>query len=134
MHFLLNDTVLDLDLQGLVSIEVVAHLRTLPTLKVVRMITDEFARTPNLVAAQPNMARKAAAMLVIKQPEINAALFAPGPDNKGGISFGSRFASLDPGILLELKGYQDQGRLTPGIVNAYVWTPAMEAATAVAAE
>lgn len=133
MHFLLNDTVLDLDLKDLVSMEVVAHLRTLPTLKIVRMITDEFARTPNLAATQPHMARKAAAMLVIKQPEINAALFAPGPDNKGGISYGSRFASLDPGLLLELKGYQDRDQLTPGLVNAYVWMPANEAA-AVAAE
>ena len=134
MHFLLNDTVLELDLSSLVSDEVVAHLRTLPTLKVVRMITDEFARNPNMAATLPHMAQKAAAMLVIKQPEINAALFAPGPDGQGGVSYGSRFAALDPGILLELKGYQDQGRLTPGIVNAYVWTPASEAVTAVAAE
>lgn len=129
MLFLLNDTILDLDPVSLATDAIAAHVHALPTQRVIDLIGEAMSKTPNFARAAPVAACKAAFMLVLKQPELNAALFLPVVAPDGSARFASRFAALDPPVLFELKGLQDQGRLTSGIANAYVWTPATAPAT-----
>lgn len=128
MLFLLNDTVLDFDPTFMAPYEVTNHVHSLSIQQVIDLISEAFTKTPSLPKSMPTAASKAAIMLVLKQPQVNAALFLPTVLPNGGVRFGARFASVDPPVMFELKGMQDQGRLTPGFVNACVWEAAKAAA------
>jgi hypothetical protein len=122
--FLLNDTVLDFDPTFMASYDVTNHVHSLSLQQIIDLISEAFTKTPSLPKAAPTAAHKAAIMLVLKQPQVNAALFLPTVLPDGGVRFGARFAAVDPPVMFELKGMQDQGRLTPGFVNACVWEAA----------
>ncbi|WP_304172329.1 hypothetical protein [Phenylobacterium aquaticum] len=133
MLFLLNDTILDFDATGMAPYAVTNHVHGLSLDQVIDLISEAFVRNPSLPQSAPTAASKAAIMLVLKQPQINAALFLPTILPEGGVRYTARFAALDPPVIYDLKGMQDQGRLTPGVVNACVWeavTPDQVAAAA----
>ncbi|MGA0600222.1 hypothetical protein ACO2Q3_05895 [Caulobacter sp. KR2-114] len=124
MLFLLNDMVLDLEPAKLVPPRMAGHLARLSMGQVSTLVREVFAHNPRLPASHLTLARRAAVMLVMKKPELNAALFlTPGrvcePDDVS-----VRFATLGAEVLFQLKHIQDQGRLTPGAVNALVWSRA----------
>lgn len=122
--FLLNDMVLDLEPAKLVSPRVAGHLAKLSSAQVSTLVREVFAHNPRMPASHLQLSRRAAVMLVMKNPELNAALFlTPGrvcePDDVT-----VRFATLAVEVMVQLKTIQDQGRLTPGAVNALVWSRA----------
>lgn len=124
MLFLLNDTLLEAEPRDVANADVVAHLQTLPMQRIVELICEQFLQVPNLPVADPKRAAKAAVMLSVRQPEINAALFIATPRPEGGIRYAHRLAALGAEVIYELKGLRDQGRLTAGVVNALVWEAA----------
>lgn len=121
MLFLLNDTILDFDATGMAPYEVANHIHSLSLQQVIDLVSEAFTKTPTLPSTAPNAACKAAVMLLLKLPQINAALFLPALQPDGEVRYASRFAALDPPVIYDLKGMQDRGRLTPGVVNACVW-------------
>lgn len=130
MLFLLNDMVLDLEPSKLVRPAVAGHLARLNMGQVTTLVREVFAQNPRLPASNLMLARRAAVMMVMKDPALNAALFlTPGrvcaPDD-----ITVRFASLAAEVMFQLKNIQDQGRLTPGAVNALVWSRAGPRASA----
>ncbi|HEX7761043.1 MAG TPA: hypothetical protein VF459_16165 [Caulobacteraceae bacterium] len=124
MLFLLNDKVLELEPAKLVSPAVAGHLAKLSMGQATNLVCEVFARNPRLPAASMTLSRRAAVMMVMKDQQLNAALFlTPGRVCAPG-DVTVRFASLAAELMYQLKHIQDQGRLTPGAVNALVWSRA----------
>lgn len=124
MLFLLNELVLDLEPSKLVGPTIAGHLGKLSIGQVSNLVREVFAQNPRLPGGHMILAKRAAVMMVMKDPQLNAALFlTPGricaPDDVT-----VRLASLGPEVMFQLKSIQDQGRLTPGAVNALVWSRA----------
>ncbi len=124
MLFLLNDMVLELEPSKLVRPTVAGHLAKLSIGQVSTLVREVFAQNPRMPASHLQLAKRAAVMLVMKNPDLNAALFlTPGrPCEPDDVSV--RFATLGAEVMVQLKSLQDQGRLTPGAVNALVWSRA----------
>ena len=124
MLFLLNDVVLELEPSKLVRPAVAGHLAKLSIGQVSTLVREVFAHNPRMPASHPQLSRRAAVMLVMKNPTLNAALFlTPGrPCAPDDVTV--RFATLGTEVMFQLKALQDQGRLTPGAVNALVWSRA----------
>ncbi len=124
MLFLLNDLVLDLEPAKLVSPDVAGHLDKLSMGQITNLVCEVFAQNPRLPAASMTLSRRAAVMMLVKDQRLNAALFlTPGRVCAPG-DVDVRFASLATEVMFQLKHIQDQGRLTPGAVNALVWSRA----------
>src|SRR5438552_716613 len=126
--FLLNDTVLELDLRSMASPTVAANLARLSFAQAVAIAREAFAAEPDLVRRSPARAHKAAILVLLKQPQINAALFVAPAVHCRAADVSARFASVATETMYEMKGLQDRGRLNPGLVNAYVWSRAESAA------
>jgi len=128
MHFLFNDTVLDVDPPMSAPSEVSARASTLGISRVLTLVMEQVAAQPNLARTAPKVAARAAQLIMLKEPEVNAVLFIAPRAGCGVAEVSWRFASVDPLIMHELKEIQDRGALTPGTANAYVWSPAQTAA------
>ena len=124
MLFLLNDVVLDLEVAKVASPMITGHLGKLSMAQVTTLVREVFAANPRLPGASPAMAHRAAVMMVLKDPQLNAALFLTPGRVCEPADVTIRFASLAAEVMFQLKGIQDQGRLTPGAVNALVWSRA----------
>lgn len=121
MYFLMNDVVLTLELQLLTPPMLARRFSSL-TLDCVQQLGQEiFADDPRLQHRRLERARRLAALIVSKAPEVNAALFvAP----QRGCRFDQvrvRLASLDIDLLARLHGEQQSGRLTPAVADKLVW-------------
>ncbi len=124
MLFLLNDVVLELEPAKLVRPVMAGHLARLSMSQVTTLVREVFAQNPRLPHGHLVLARRAAVMMLMKDPDLNAALFlTPGRVCAPG-DITVRFASLAVEVMSQLKNIQDQGRLTPGAVNALVWSRA----------
>jgi hypothetical protein len=120
--FLLNDVVLEFEAARLVPPAVAGHLARLPFGQVAALVREAIAEKPGLPRASLPESQKLALMIALKHPEVNAALvLGPGrPCAASEVSL--QFASLGGELLFQLKGLQEQGRLTPGVANAMVWS------------
>lgn len=128
MLFLLNDRVVDLGAALAAPLDIAGHVATLAPLDVIGLVREVFAADPAFIHNRPSAAAKAALMLILKAPELNAALFvAPEPGCHPALVT-ARFAAVDPHVLHELKALQDQGRLTFGAINAEIWSRSQTAA------
>ncbi len=121
MLFLLNDVVLDFEIVKLAQPVVVGHLARLSFEKVTDLVCEAFAQNPHLLGTAMPEAQKLALMISLKQPQVNAArAMTPGrvclPSE---VSL--QFASLGAEVLYQLKGMQDQRRLTVDMINTMVW-------------
>ena len=124
MLFLLNDVVLELEIAKLASPMISDHLAKLSMAQVTTLVREVFAANPRMPGGAPAVANRAAVMMALKDPQLNAALFlTPGRVCEPG-DVTIRFANLAAEVMFQLKGIQDQGRLTPGTVNALVWSRA----------
>ncbi|HEX7761042.1 MAG TPA: hypothetical protein VF459_16160 [Caulobacteraceae bacterium] len=124
MLFLLNDVVLDFEIVRLAQPAVVGHLARLPFEKVSELVREAFARNPRLLGGSITEAHKLALMISLKQPQVNAArALTPGRVCQAG-EVTLQFACLGAEVLYQLKGLQDQRRLTSGMVNTMVWSRA----------
>jgi hypothetical protein len=122
MYFLLNDTVLSLELQVLTPPIMAQRFAALSLNCIERLGRELYAEEPALQVRAAERARRLASLIISKAPQINAALFiAPSrgcPPEQ--VSF--RFASLDVPLLARLHHDQQNGRLTAQVADALVWT------------
>lgn len=123
MLFLLNDTVLEVGSAMNTPSEIANQVGAASLDQLLGLVGQAFARDPCFARNSPAQARKAALMLLLKAPTQNGALFISGP---AGLS--ARLASIDLILLFELKGLQDEGRLTSAEVNGRVWNAAFSQA------
>ena len=122
MLFLLNDVVLDFEIVRLAQPAVVGHLARLPFERVSELVRKAFAQNPRLPGASIAEAQKLALMISLKQPHVNAALARTPGRVCAPSEVSLHFVGLAAELMYQLKGLQDQGRLTPDTVNSMVWS------------
>lgn len=120
MQFLMNDAVLDLDLTTLLDGEG-PHLRALSVQAVAQLGRELYAEEPLLHREAPERARRLAALIVAKAPDVNAAHFLAPARACRPAEVSSRFAALDVALLASLTAAQRAGELTPVGVDRKVW-------------
>ena len=126
--FLLNDRVVDLGSALAAPLDIAGRVAALGQLDVIGLVREMFAADPGFLHARPTAAAKAALMLVLKAPELNAALFiAPAPGCHPALVT-ARFAAVDPHVLHEFKALQDERRLTFAAINIEIWSQVQTAA------
>jgi hypothetical protein len=124
MYFLLNDVVLTLELQ-LLTPPMMARRFSALTLDCVEKLGREiFAEEPRLQHRRLERAKRLAALIVSKAPEVNAALFVAPSRGCRFDQVAVRLASLDVAVLGQLHAEQQTGRLTPMLADRLVWAKA----------
>ena len=124
MYFLLNDVVLTLELQ-LLTPPMLARRFSALTLDCVEKLGREiFAEEPRLQHRRLERARRLAALIVTKAPEVNAALFVAPARGCRYEQVAVRLASLDVMLLSRLHQEQQSGRLTTALADTLVWAQA----------
>lgn len=120
MLFLLNDRVLDLG-------DPVEALRASGMGERALGLREAVARgqeaafaSANFTSGHPDLARAVAAMVALTG-EANCALFLAGSQARSAREVGVKIAAAPIATLAYLKQVQDQGPLTPALVNAEVW-------------
>jgi hypothetical protein len=121
MYFLLNDTVLNLQGDDLAPAALARRFGQIGFDYVQTLGQELFSEQPLLQHDHPGRAKKLAALINAKQPNINAALFiAPArgcPRGMGGV----RFASLSLPPLATVMGAQAPGALDAVTADREVW-------------
>lgn len=121
MFFLLNDVVLSLELQ-LMTPPMIARRFSALTLNCVQRLGRElYADDPRLQHRRPERAKRLAALLISKAPEVNAALFVAPSRSCHPDRVAVRVASLDIQLLAKLYHDQQAGKLTPTVADRLVW-------------
>lgn len=124
MFFLLNDVVLSLELQ-LLTPSMMARRFSALTLDAVEQLGREiFAGEPRVQHRRPEQARRLAALIVSKAPDVNAALFVAPTRDCQPEKVEVRLARLDLELLGRLHLVQQSGRLTPTMADQLVWARA----------
>ena len=124
MYFLLNDVVLTLELQ-LLTPPMIARRFSALTIDCVKQLGQEiFAEEPRLQHRRLERAKRLAALIISKAPEVNAALFVAPARGCRFDHVAVRLASLDVALLARLHGEQQSGRLTSAVADKMVWTQA----------
>ena len=121
MLFLLNDVVLNLSLQKLAPPLLTDRFAPL-TLNCVQLLGAElYSEEPRLQRLAQARAERLAMLIIAKEPQINAALFAAPHKGCGLHQVGVRYASLGPGLLAGLYDRQQRGAMTPAVADQEVW-------------
>jgi hypothetical protein len=121
MHFLLNDVVLNLHGDELAPHAIARRFQPISFDYVLTLGQELFAEQPRLQHTMPERAMKLAALIMSKQPRINAALFvAPALGCAPG-DVGVRFATLDLPMIANLQRAQASGSLTTQVADRDVW-------------
>ncbi len=124
MYFLLNDVVLTLELQ-LLTPPMMARRFSALTLDCVEMLGREiYAEEPRLQHRRVERAKRLAALIVTKAPQVNAALFVAPARSCSFDHVAVRLATLDVTLLARLYSEQQSGRLTPALADSLVWAQA----------
>ena len=124
MYFLLNDVVMTLELQLLTPPMLARRFSALSLDCVEKLGREIFAEEPRLQHRRLERARRLAALIVSKAPEVNAALFVAPQRGCRFESVAVRMASLDMALLARLHNEQQSGRLTPALADRLVWAQA----------
>lgn len=121
MLFLLNDRVLHVDERELNEPLPQAVVDRL-TPECVEMLGAElYAAEPLLHASNPDLARKLACLIAVKNPGVNAAHFFAETEGCDPETVEARFARIEPPALRRLKQSQAEGALTPLEADRRVW-------------
>jgi hypothetical protein len=124
LYFLLNDVVLTLELQ-LLTPPMVARRFSALTLDCVEKLGREiYAEEPRLQHRRLERAKRLAALIVTKAPEVNAALFVAPQRGCRFEHVAVRLASLDMTLLARLHAEQQTGSLTSALADRLVWAQA----------
>jgi hypothetical protein len=121
MLFLLNDRLLRLEPHDLAAPLRAAHVQALSFDFVVRLGRELFAEEPLLPHVAPDRARRLAALIVARQPEINAALFIPPARGCDPDEVQSRFVYIGLEVMGLLHERQEAGSLTNVYADRQVW-------------
>ena len=124
MYFLLNDVVLTLELQVLTPPMIARRFSALTLDCVEKLGREIYAEEPRLQHRRLERAKRLAALIVSKAPEVNAALFVAPSRGCRYDHVAVRLASLDVTLLGRLHAEQQTGRLTPMLADRLVWAQA----------
>ncbi len=124
MYFLLNDVVLTIELQVLTPPMIARRFSAL-TLDCVQKLGQEiYAEEPRLQHRRLERAKRLAALIISKAPDVNAALFVAPSRGCRFDHVAVRLASLDVTLLARLHAEQQSGRLTSAVADKLVWAQA----------
>jgi hypothetical protein len=121
MLFLLNDTVLDLDLTTFSAPIEAGRFRALSLPDVMRLGAELFAESPLLHRHEPERAARLAMLIAAKHPEVNAALFVAPERGCRPEEVASNFAQVSFEVMAALYARQRDGGLTPADADRQVW-------------
>jgi hypothetical protein len=121
MYFLLNDTVFNLNSEGLSDAQISRRFGAIAFEFVQSLGQELFAEEPLVHHAHPERAAKLCALLQFAAPSINAALFVPPFDYCRPSDVAVRYASLDIEVIAELQSQSAAGALTAAVADRQVW-------------
>ncbi len=121
MIFLMNDTVLDVEMRRLAPPLAAGRFRALTLPFVLRLGGELYAEQPLLHRDDPERAERLAALIVCKAPEVNAALFEAPYAGCSPEQVASRLAEVGVEVMAYLRGRQAAAALTPFAVDCEVW-------------
>ncbi len=121
MYFLLNDAVLNLQGEDLAPNVIGRRFASIGFDYVQSLGQELFAEEPTVQHTHPERAQKLAALILSKQPTINAALFVAPAKGCKPSQVGVRFASLDLAAIASLQRQQASGELNAVIADREVW-------------
>ena len=121
MIFLMNDTVLDVDMRGLAPPVTAARFRALTLPFVLRLGRELYAGQPLLHRTDPERARRLAALIVCKAPRVNAALFAVPAAGCSPSQVDTRLADVGVEVLALLASRQAVEGPSPCAADSEVW-------------
>lgn len=121
MLFLLNDVVLTIDPAQAVPPLEAGKFAGVSLDKLSALGAELFTGDPALARNNPERARRLAALIVMKSPEINAALFVAPSRGCSPSQVACRYAALTLDILASLNVRQTNGILTAADADHAVW-------------
>ena len=121
MIFLMNDTVLDVDMRSLAPPLAAARFRALTLAFVLKLGRELYAEQPLLHRVDLDRAKRLAALIVCKAPKVNAALFEVPHAGCAPEEVNGRLAEVGIEVLAHLSGKQADATLTPWTVDCDVW-------------
>ncbi|MDB5454845.1 MAG: hypothetical protein JWP92_430 [Caulobacter sp.] len=121
MLFLMNDVMLSLDPAELSPPMARGQFAALSIQAVSRLGQELYAAEPLLHLKAPERAMRLAALIIAKQPTINAALFIAPSRGCQPEQVGFRYAELGLGVMGSLLERQNSGALTNAEADRQVW-------------
>jgi hypothetical protein len=121
MLFLMNDVVLNLDAVSPSPRATAWRYRRLTLDFICELGAELYAELPLLQIDQPERAMRLGAMIVAKDPKINAALFIAPAQGCPIDQVSCRLETIEPGQMAELYARQQAGRLNNLEADRQVW-------------
>jgi hypothetical protein len=121
MYFLLNDEVFHLNGEELVDSEFIRRFGAIDFDFVHTVGQELFSEQPLLHRTHPERAKKLCALIHLKAPSINGALFVAPSAGCKPKDVGVRFASLQIEVMAGLQRRHVDGDLTTAVVDREVW-------------
>ncbi len=121
MIFLMNDTVLDVDMRRLAPPLAAGRFRALSLPFVLRLGRELYAERPLLHHDDPERACRLAALIMCKAPAVNAALFEVQRAGCRPDQVGARLAEVGVDVIAVLLAKQNAAALTPVVADTQVW-------------
>lgn len=121
LFFLLNDVVLTVRGAELAPVVMLKRFRSLDFDFVRRLGQELYAEHPLLQFAKPERAKRLAALVMAKAPEINAALFSAPAEHCRPDEVEVRFAHIEIETMAYLYRRQQEGKLDAVSADRSVW-------------
>ncbi|HWE47003.1 MAG TPA: hypothetical protein VG407_13340 [Caulobacteraceae bacterium] len=121
MLFLINDTVFDVDARELVPPLDAQRFSAVSLGYVIQLGKELYAEEPLLHRVAPERARRLAALLSMKQPDINAALFVAPARGCAADQVTARFCNLAIEVMAQLHTQSQRGALDALAADREVW-------------
>ena len=121
MLFLINDTVLDVDMRKLVPPAQRARFQALSLPFVMDLAREMFAAEPLLHQERSERVMRLAALILSKAPDVNAALFQAPRAGCAPQEVSAELTEVSPTVLGALYDRQRQAALTPAAVDRQIW-------------
>jgi hypothetical protein len=121
MYFLLNDAVFDLDRADLADSLIARRFAAIDFDFVQSLGQELFAEQPLAHRTHPERAAKLCALIRLKDPSINAALFIAPAHYCAPRDVGVRYARLKTDVIEGLQSLYAAGALTSAVADREVW-------------
>ena len=121
MIFLMNDTVLDVDMRTLAPPVTAGRFRALSLAFVLKLGRELYAAEPLIHRLEPERAKRLAALILCKAPEVNAALFEAPRAGCPPEHVDARLAEVGVEVMAYLQARHAASALNPYTVDVEVW-------------
>jgi hypothetical protein len=119
--FLLNDVVFDIDARSIMPPLDARRFEAVSLSYVIELGKELFSEEPLLHRTAMDRARRLVALLSLKHPDINAALFVAPQRNCGATQVQARFCNLSIEVMASLHAKNSQGQLNAVAADREVW-------------